>query len=94
MSECADRSFTVADSTGTTTELHASAAIGGTGGLVKAGAGVLRLSGATVFVAGAVGGLVAGIPGAIFALPLVAAVAAIRRPPTPAVAKRRVSARR
>ena len=56
--------------------------------------GVLHLSGATVFVAGAVGGLVAGIPGAIFALPLVAAVAAIRRPPTPAVAKRRVSARR
>jgi len=45
--------------------------------------GVLRLSGATVFVAGAVGGLVAGIPGAIFALPLVAAIAAIRRPPAP-----------
>jgi len=56
--------------------------------------GVLRLSGATVFVAGAVGGLVAGIPGAIFALPLVAAVAAIRRPPAPAVVKRRASARR
>jgi predicted PurR-regulated permease PerM len=41
--------------------------------------GVLRLSGATVFVAGTAGGLVAGIPGAIFALPLVAAAAALRR---------------
>ena len=41
--------------------------------------GVLQLSGATVFVAGAVGGLVAGIPGAIFSLPLVAAAAALRR---------------
>jgi predicted PurR-regulated permease PerM len=41
--------------------------------------GVLRLSGATVFVAGTAGGLVAGIPGAIFALPVVAAVAALRR---------------
>ena len=42
--------------------------------------GVLRLSGATVFIAGTAGGLVAGIPGAIFALPVVAAVAALRRP--------------
>ena len=41
--------------------------------------GVLRLSGATVFIAGTAGGLVAGIPGAIFALPVVAAVAALRR---------------
>ena len=57
--------------------------------------GVLHLSGATVFVAGAVGGLVAGIPGAIFALPLIAAVAAILRPTTaPTVVKRRASTRR
>jgi len=56
--------------------------------------GVLRLSGATVFVAGAVGGLVAGIPGAIFALPLTAAAAAIRRSSVKPAAKRRVSARR
>jgi len=42
--------------------------------------GVLRLSGATVFIAGTAGGLVAGIPGAIFALPVVAAVAALRQP--------------
>lgn len=41
--------------------------------------GVLRLSGATVFIAGSAGGLVAGIPGAIFALPVVAAAAALRR---------------
>jgi predicted PurR-regulated permease PerM len=41
--------------------------------------GVLRLSGTTVFVAGSIGGLVGGVLGAIFALPVVAAVAAIRR---------------
>lgn len=41
--------------------------------------GVLHLSGTTVFVAGSIGGLVGGILGAIFALPVVAAVAAIRR---------------
>jgi predicted PurR-regulated permease PerM len=41
--------------------------------------GVLRLSGTTVFIAGSAGGLVGGVFGAIFALPIVAAVAAIRR---------------
>jgi predicted PurR-regulated permease PerM len=41
--------------------------------------GVLRLSGTTVFIAGSIGGLVGGVLGAIFALPVVAAVAAIRR---------------
>ena len=41
--------------------------------------GVLHLSGTTVFIAGSVGGLVAGPLGAIFALPLVAAAAAIGR---------------
>jgi predicted PurR-regulated permease PerM len=41
--------------------------------------GVLRLSGTTVFIAGSAGGLVGGVLGAIFALPVVAAVAAIRR---------------
>lgn len=41
--------------------------------------GVLRLSGTTVFIAGSAGGLVGGVLGAIFALPIVAAVAAIRR---------------
>lgn len=41
--------------------------------------GVLRLSGTTVFVAGSAGGLVGGVLGAVFALPIVAAVAAIRR---------------
>ena len=41
--------------------------------------GVLRLSGTAVFVAGSIGGLVGGVLGAIFALPVVAAVAAIRR---------------
>lgn len=56
--------------------------------------GVLRLSGATVFVAGAVGGLVAGIPGAIFSLPLTAAAAAIRRSSTRTATTRRVRTRR
>lgn len=46
--------------------------------------GVLRLSGATVFFAGSIGGLVGGVLGAIFALPVVAAVAAIRRDVPPA----------
>lgn len=41
--------------------------------------GVLRLSGTAVFVAGGIGGLVGGVLGAIFALPVVAAVAAVRR---------------
>ena len=41
--------------------------------------GVLRLSGTTVFIAGSAGGLVGGVLGAIFALPIVAAIAAIRR---------------
>ena len=41
--------------------------------------GVLRLSGTAVFVAGSIGGLAGGVLGAIFALPVVAAVAAIRR---------------
>jgi predicted PurR-regulated permease PerM len=45
--------------------------------------GVLRLSGTTVFVAGSIGGLVGGVLGAIFALPVVAAVAAIRRDEAP-----------
>lgn len=45
--------------------------------------GVLRLSGTTVFIAGSAGGLVGGVLGAIFALPVVAAVAAIRRAETP-----------
>jgi len=45
--------------------------------------GVLRLSGTTVFVAGSIGGLVGGVLGAIFALPVVAAVAAIRRDEPP-----------
>lgn len=45
--------------------------------------GVLRLSGTTVFIAGSAGGLVGGVLGAIFALPIVAAVAAIRRADTP-----------
>jgi len=49
--------------------------------------GVLRLSGTTVFVAGSIGGLVGGVLGAIFALPVVAAVAAIRRDEPPARAK-------
>ena len=43
-------------------------------------AGVLHLSGTTVFLAGSAGGLVAGPIGAIFALPIVAAIEAIRRP--------------
>ena len=55
--------------------------------------GVLRLSGATVFIAGTAGGLVAGIPGAIFALPVVAAVAALRRPETTRSAKGRARQR-
>jgi predicted PurR-regulated permease PerM len=55
--------------------------------------GVLRLSGATVFIAGTAGGLVAGIPGAIFALPVVAAVAALRRPETTRSAKGRARRR-
>ena len=55
--------------------------------------GVLRLSGATVFIAGTAGGLVAGIPGAIFALPVVAAVAALRRPETTRNAKGRARRR-
>ena len=55
--------------------------------------GVLRLSGATVFIAGPAGGLVAGIPGAIFALPVVAAVAALRRPETTRSAKGRARRR-
>jgi predicted PurR-regulated permease PerM len=46
--------------------------------------GVLRLSGTMVFVAGSIGGLVGGVLGAIFALPVVAAVAAIRRDDAPA----------
>ena len=46
--------------------------------------GVLRLSGTTVFIAGSIGGLVGGVLGAIFALPVVAAVAAIRRDEAPA----------
>ena len=37
-------------------------------------AGVLHLSGTTVFLAGSAGGLVAGPIGAIFALPIVAAI--------------------
>jgi len=41
--------------------------------------GVLHLSGTAVFVAGSIGGLAGGVLGAIFALPVVAAVAAIRR---------------
>ena len=45
--------------------------------------GVLRLSGTTVFVAGSIGGLVGGILGAVFALPIIAAVAAIRRDEAP-----------
>jgi len=45
--------------------------------------GVLRLSGTMVFVAGSIGGLVGGVLGAIFALPVVAAVAAIRRDEAP-----------
>ena len=45
--------------------------------------GVLRLSGTTVFIAGSIGGLVGGVLGAIFALPVVAAVAAIRRDEAP-----------
>lgn len=45
--------------------------------------GVLRLSGTTVFIAGSAGGLVGGVFGAIFALPIVAAVAAIRRADMP-----------
>ncbi len=45
--------------------------------------GVLQLSGTTVFIAGSAGGLVGGVLGAIFALPIVAAVAAIRRADTP-----------
>jgi predicted PurR-regulated permease PerM len=49
--------------------------------------GVLRLSGTTVFVAGSIGGLVGGVLGAIFALPVVAAIAAIRRDETPASTK-------
>jgi predicted PurR-regulated permease PerM len=49
--------------------------------------GVLRLSGTTVFVAGSIGGLVGGVLGAIFALPVVAAVAAIRREESPAAVK-------
>ncbi len=59
--------------------------------------GVLKLSGATVFIAGTAGGLVAGIPGAIFALPVVAAVAALRRPAVqhrPAVQQRVTPKRR
>jgi predicted PurR-regulated permease PerM len=44
--------------------------------------GVLRLSGTTVFIAGSAGGLVGGVLGAIFALPIVAAFAAIRRAET------------
>jgi predicted PurR-regulated permease PerM len=54
---------------------------------------VLRLSGATVFIAGTAGGLVAGIPGAIFALPIVAAVAALRRPDATRSAKGRARRR-
>jgi predicted PurR-regulated permease PerM len=53
--------------------------------------GVLRLSGATVFIAGTAGGLVAGIPGAIFALPVVAAVAALQRPESTRKSKGRAS---
>jgi predicted PurR-regulated permease PerM len=49
--------------------------------------GVLRLSGTTVFVAGSIGGLVGGILGAVFALPIIAAVAAIRRDELPASAR-------
>lgn len=59
--------------------------------------GVLRLSGTTVFVAGSVGGLVGGVLGAIFALPIVATIAAIRREEPPATtrgAKRGVKAKR
>ncbi|MFM8177341.1 MAG: AI-2E family transporter, partial [Candidatus Limnocylindrus sp.] len=55
--------------------------------------GVLRLSGATVFIAGTAGGLVAGIPGAIFALPVVAAVAALRQPESTRSAKGRARRR-
>jgi predicted PurR-regulated permease PerM len=49
--------------------------------------GVLRLSGTMVFVAGSIGGLVGGVLGAIFALPVVAAVAAIRREESPVTVK-------
>ena len=53
-------------------------------------AGVLHLSGTTVFLAGAIGGLIAGPIGAIFALPVVAAVAAVRaHPMQPRVRRRR-----
>jgi len=52
--------------------------------------GVLHLSGTTVFLAGAIGGLIAGPIGAIFALPVVAAVAAVRAHPVqPRVSRRR-----
>jgi len=43
-------------------------------------AGVLHLSGTVVFLAGSAGGLVAGPIGAVFALPITAAIEAIRRP--------------
>jgi predicted PurR-regulated permease PerM len=59
--------------------------------------GVLRLSGTTVFVAGSIGGLVGGILGAVFALPVVAAVAAIRRdeaPVSPGTVKRAAKSKR
>ncbi len=56
--------------------------------------GVLRLSGSAVFIAGSVGGLAGGVLGAIFALPVVAAVAAIRREEFPAAAGKPKRARK